>query len=91
MKPRTISRNGTPVGELRPIKRRRFVPRSVVAEAADKAAANGIPLYTRNASDFEALKRIVKVIKRVERRGYRALRRGGKGYDWREGGHATKL
>jgi len=29
-----VSRNGIPVGELRPIKRRRFVPRSVIADAA---------------------------------------------------------
>ena len=30
---------------------------------ASTAAANSLPLYTRNASDFESLKRIVKVIK----------------------------
>jgi predicted nucleic acid-binding protein len=30
---------------------------------ASTAAANGLPLYTRNHSDFVALKRIVKVIK----------------------------
>jgi antitoxin (DNA-binding transcriptional repressor) of toxin-antitoxin stability system len=37
---RTIiaSRNGTPVGELRPIKRRHFVPRAAIADAAGKAA-----------------------------------------------------
>jgi prevent-host-death family protein len=29
-----VSRNGTPVGELRPIRRRRFVPRALIAEAA---------------------------------------------------------
>jgi predicted nucleic acid-binding protein len=29
---------------------------------ASTAAANGLPLYTRNASDFAALKRIVKVV-----------------------------
>jgi len=29
---------------------------------ASTAAANGLPLYTRNASDFDALKRIIKVI-----------------------------
>jgi predicted nucleic acid-binding protein len=29
---------------------------------ASTAAANGLPLYTRNASDFSALKRIVRVI-----------------------------
>ncbi len=33
-----VSRNGTPVGELRPIKRRRFVPRAVIADAAGRAA-----------------------------------------------------
>lgn len=30
---------------------------------ASTAAANGLPVYTRNPSDFEALKKIVKVIK----------------------------
>ena len=29
---------------------------------ASTAAANGLPLYTRNSADFEALKRILKVI-----------------------------
>ena len=29
---------------------------------ASIAASNGLPLYTRNASDFDALKRILKVI-----------------------------
>ena len=29
---------------------------------ASTAAANGLPLYTRNPSDFEALKRILKII-----------------------------
>jgi prevent-host-death family protein len=33
-----VSRNGTPVGELRPIRRRRFVPRAVIADAAGRAA-----------------------------------------------------
>ena len=33
-----VSRNGTPVGELRPIKRRRFVPRAVIVDAAGTAA-----------------------------------------------------
>jgi prevent-host-death family protein len=32
-----VSRNGTPVGELRPIKRRRFVPRATIADAARSA------------------------------------------------------
>ena len=30
---------------------------------AATAAANGLPLYTRNPSDFSALKRLVKVVK----------------------------
>jgi predicted nucleic acid-binding protein len=29
---------------------------------ASTAAANGLPLYTRNSADFEALKRILKVV-----------------------------
>ena len=33
-----VTRNGTPVGELRPIKRRRFVPRATIADAAGNAA-----------------------------------------------------
>jgi len=33
-----VSRNGTPVGELRPIRRRHFVPRAVIADAAGRAA-----------------------------------------------------
>jgi prevent-host-death family protein len=33
-----VSRNGTPIGELRPLKRRRFVPRAVIADAAASAA-----------------------------------------------------
>jgi prevent-host-death family protein len=33
-----VSRNGTPVGELRPIRRRRFVPRAVIADVAGRAA-----------------------------------------------------
>ncbi len=32
-----VTRNGTPVAELRPVAPRRFVPRSVIAEAALKA------------------------------------------------------
>jgi predicted nucleic acid-binding protein len=30
---------------------------------ASTAAANGLPLYTRNPADFAALKRIVKIVK----------------------------
>ena len=32
-----VTRNGTPVAELRPIRRRRFVPRATLAEAAARA------------------------------------------------------
>jgi prevent-host-death family protein len=32
-----VTRNGTPVGELRPIRRRRFVPRAAIADAAARA------------------------------------------------------
>jgi prevent-host-death family protein len=32
-----VTRNGTPVGELRPIRRRRFVPRATIADAAGRA------------------------------------------------------
>lgn len=32
-----VSRNGTPVAELRPIRPRRFVPRATLAEAAPRA------------------------------------------------------
>ena len=32
-----LTRNGTPVGELRPIRRRRFVPRAAIADAATRA------------------------------------------------------
>jgi prevent-host-death family protein len=32
-----VTRNGTPVAELRPIQPRRFVPRGVIAEAAARA------------------------------------------------------
>jgi prevent-host-death family protein len=33
----TVTRNGMPVAELRPVARRRFVPRAVIAEAARRA------------------------------------------------------
>jgi prevent-host-death family protein len=32
-----VCRNGTPVGELRPIGRRRFVPRAAIADTAGRA------------------------------------------------------
>ncbi|MDZ7752463.1 MAG: type II toxin-antitoxin system prevent-host-death family antitoxin [Gammaproteobacteria bacterium] len=34
-----VTRNGTPVAELRPIQPRRYVPRAVLAEAAGQAPA----------------------------------------------------
>jgi prevent-host-death family protein len=33
----TVTRNGTPVAELRPIPARRFVPRAAIADAARRA------------------------------------------------------
>ena len=33
-----VTRNGSPVAELRPLGARRFVPRAVIAEAAARAA-----------------------------------------------------
>ena len=32
-----VMRNGTPIGELRPIRRRRFVPRAAISDAATRA------------------------------------------------------
>lgn len=32
-----VTRNGTPVGELRPIRQRSFVPRAAIADAASRA------------------------------------------------------
>jgi prevent-host-death family protein len=32
-----VTRNGTPIGELRPIRRHRFVPRAAISEAATRA------------------------------------------------------
>ena len=32
-----VTRNGTPRGELRPIRRRRFVPRAAISDAASRA------------------------------------------------------
>ena len=33
----TVTRNGTPIAELRPISPRRFVPRAAIANAAERA------------------------------------------------------
>jgi prevent-host-death family protein len=32
-----VTRNGTPVGELRPVRRRRFVPRAMISDSAPRA------------------------------------------------------
>lgn len=47
-----ITRNGTPVAEIRPLPPRRFVPRAVIAEAARRAP----PLdYARFRADLDAV------------------------------------
>ncbi len=33
----TVTRNGTPIAELRPVRKRRFVPRAVIASAQGHA------------------------------------------------------
>jgi prevent-host-death family protein len=47
-----VTRNGTPVGELRPVRRRRFVPRAAIA-----AAAGGAPHIdaARFRADLDAI------------------------------------
>jgi prevent-host-death family protein len=47
-----VSRNGTPVGELRSIKRRRFVTRAAIADAAGKVAPTDAAQFH---SDIDAL------------------------------------
>lgn len=47
-----VSRNGTPIGELRPIRRRRFVPRAAIADAAARAARIDA---TRFRADLDAV------------------------------------
>jgi len=32
-----VTRNGTPIGELRPVRRRRFVPRAMISESEANA------------------------------------------------------
>jgi prevent-host-death family protein len=47
-----ISRNGTPIGELRPIGRRRFVSRSTLASSAGRADRID---YDRFRADLDAV------------------------------------
>ena len=47
-----VTRNGTPVAELRPVSRRRFVPRAVLAQAARSAPRIDA---TRFRADLDAL------------------------------------
>lgn len=47
-----VTRNGTPVAELRPLSSRRFVPRAVIAEAARSALRINAPRFR---ADLDAL------------------------------------
>lgn len=47
-----VTRNGTPVAELRPLPPRRFVPRSVIADAARRAPRVD---HARLRSDLDAI------------------------------------
>lgn len=47
-----VTRNGTPVGELRPVRHRRFVPRAVIADAASRAPRIDA---TRFRADLDAI------------------------------------
>ena len=47
-----VTRNGTPVAELRPISSRRFVPRAVIKEAARRAPHVDL---TRFRTDLDAV------------------------------------
>ncbi|MFN2543240.1 MAG: type II toxin-antitoxin system Phd/YefM family antitoxin [Actinomycetota bacterium] len=47
-----VTRNGTPVAELRPIPPRRFVPRAVIADAAGRAPRVDAP---RLRADLDAI------------------------------------
>ena len=48
----TVTRNGTPVAELRPIPPRRFVPRRTIADAARRAPRVD---YGRLRADLDAV------------------------------------
>jgi antitoxin (DNA-binding transcriptional repressor) of toxin-antitoxin stability system len=47
-----MGRNGTPVGELRPMRRRRFVPRTAIEDAAARAVRIDA---TRFRADLDAV------------------------------------
>lgn len=47
-----VTRNGTPVAEIRPLPPRRFVPRGVIAESAHRAPPVD---YARLRSDLDAI------------------------------------
>lgn len=47
-----VTRNGTPVAEIRPLPPRRFVPRAVIADAASRAPRLD---YTRLRADLDAV------------------------------------
>lgn len=47
-----VTRNGTPIAEIRPLPPRRFVPRAVIAEAASRAPRVD---YTQLRADLDAV------------------------------------
>ncbi len=47
-----VTRNGVPVAELRPIQRRRFVPRTPIAEATARAPRMGIRRFRADLDAF---------------------------------------
>jgi prevent-host-death family protein len=47
-----VTRNGVPVAELRPIQRRRFVPRAPIAEAAARAPRIDIGRFRADLDAF---------------------------------------
>jgi len=47
-----VTRNGTPIAEIRPLPPRRFVPRAVIADAASRAPRVD---YTRLRADLDAV------------------------------------
>jgi prevent-host-death family protein len=48
----TVTRNGTPIAELRPVSPRRFVPRAAIANARARAAR---VVFGRLRSDLDAV------------------------------------
>ena len=47
-----ITRNGTPVAELRPVPPRRFVPRAVIAAAAERAPRLDLERFRTDLDDI---------------------------------------